>query len=116
MKRYKQSDQKNIRISRIKGVYWAARVDDEEKKSGKEQDAAIAERRRYFYETAFSNIRKRLTDAGMDQNVADEIAGICMRSDSETEPRKLIHMLLCQRFGNKTGAKYYRQAVKYISA
>ena len=26
------------------------------------------------------------------------------------------YTLLCQRFGNKAGAKYYRQAVKYICA
>ncbi len=106
----------SIQISRIKGIYWASPAGDEKGNSNNRQDTVIAERRKNFYEAAFSNIQKQLTDAGMDQNVADEIAGICMRSDSETEPRKLIHMLLCQRFGNKTGAKYYRQAVKFISA
>jgi len=91
-----------------KGAYWASAV--------KESENELARKRRKFFEIAFRSIRQRLTDGGIDLNAADEIAGICMRANSETEPRKVIHTLLCQRFGNKTGAKYYRQAVKYIKA
>jgi hypothetical protein len=99
-----------IEIRREKGIYWAGAADE----AVNARDAVLFERKRNFYETAFGRIRKQLTDAGMDEAVAEEIAGICMRSNAAVEPRKVIHTLLCQRFGNKTGAKYYRQTVKYI--
>lgn len=103
----------SIRIRREKGIFWAA---DEKECEKKERDAIVAERKQQFLEKACNNIRNRLSDAGIDQNVAEEIAGICMRFDSDGERRKTIHLMLCQRFGPRTGAKYYRQAVKYISA
>lgn len=103
----------SIRIRREKGIFWAA---DEKECEKKERDAVIAKRKQQFLEKACNNIRNRLSDAGIDQNVAEEIAGICMRFDSDGERRKTIHLMLCQRFGSRTGAKYYRQAVKYISA
>ena len=98
----------NMDFYREKGVFWVS------KNKGPKDE--LAERKKSFFEAAFRSIRQRLTDMGIDPAAADEIAGICMRSDSETEPRKMIHTLLCQRFGEKEGAKYYRQAVKYISA
>ena len=103
----------SIRIYREKGIFWAA---DEKECEKKERDAAVARRKQQFREMARNNIRNRLSDAGIDQNVAEEIAGICMRFDSDGDRRKTIHLMLCQRFGPRTGAKYYRQAVKYISA
>ena len=103
----------SIRIRREKGIFWAA---DEKECEKKERDAVIAKRKQQFLEKACNNIRNRLSDAGIDQNVAEEIAGICMRFDSDGERRKTIHLMLCQRFGPRTGSKYYRQAVKYISA
>ena len=103
----------SIRIYREKGIFWAA---DEKECEKKERDAAVARRKQQFREMARDNIRNRLSDAGIDQNVAEEIAGICMRFDSDGDRRKTIHLMLCQRFGPRTGAKYYRQAVKYISA
>ena len=96
----------NMEFYQEKGAYWVFPVKENE----------LARKKRKFFEIAFRSIRQKLTDGGIDLNAADEIAGICMRANSETEPRKMIHTLLCQRFGNKTGAKYYRQAVKYISA
>ena len=101
-----------IEIRREKGIYWAGAADAE----ANARDTALFERKKTFYETAFGRIREQLTGAGLDEAVADEIAGICMRSNAAVEPRKVIHTLLCQRFGNKAGAKYYRQAVKYICA
>ena len=101
-----------IEFRREKGIYWAGAANAKVNA----RDAVLLERKRHFYETAFGRIRKQLTDAGMDEAVADEIAGICMRSEAAAEPRKEIHTFLCQRFGNKIGAKYYRQAVKYICA
>ena len=47
------------------------------------------------------------------KSVADEIMDICMHSYTDAEPRKVIHYLLCQRYGTRIGAQYYRKAVKY---
>lgn len=103
----------SIRIYREKGIWWAEDIRED---SNKGRDESLEDRRKAFQAAAFNNIRDRLSGAGLDQCVADEIAGICMRTDSESEQRKTIHMLLCQRFGNRIGSKYYRRAVKYISA
>ena len=75
---------------------------------------ALKDRQKSFYAQASANIRKRLADAGLEQSVADEIADICMHSYAAVEPRKVIHNLLCQRYGTKIGAQYYRKAVKYV--
>ena len=95
-----------LEIRREKGIYWVSGV------NGTVDGLAV--RKMNFYMTAVGIIRQKLTDAGIDEAVANEIAGICMRSDTGTEPRKEIHSLLCRQFGNKIGAKYYRQAVKYV--
>lgn len=110
-----------IDIYRSKGIYWARLSDSpvsDPSKSGKElsedgREDTLAQRKKNYYEKAFSNIQNRLCEAGLDQAVADEITNIVMRSNAAVEPRKVIHTLLCQRFGKKTGAKYYRQTVKY---
>ena len=75
--------------------------------------AALCERKKTFYEEARANIQKRLSDAGLEKNAAEEIANIFMHSKTAVEPRKVIHNLLCQRFGSKIGAQYYKKAVKY---
>ena len=104
-----------IRIWRENGVFRAA-PDDPRINSAEEGNVdELAERRRTFYERAFSNIQQQLSGAGLAKETADEIADIFMHSNSAAEPRKVIHTLLCQRFGNKIGARYYRQAVKYVS-
>ena len=87
----------------------------EESTEAESEDDGFAKLRRRFYEQAFSNIRKQLSGAGLDQEITDEIAEIYMRSNTAVEPRKMIHTLLCQRFGAKAGARYYRKAVKYIN-
>ncbi len=104
-----------IRIWRDNGIYWAAPAEAPETSAEECRTDELAERRKSFFEKAFSNIQKQLTDAGLSKEAADEIADIFMRSNSAAEPRKVIHTLLCQRFGNKIGARYYRQAVKYVS-
>ncbi len=108
----------SVEICRLKGIWWAAEhaVSFAAEDGDTERDAVLAERRKEFRETAFRNMQQRLSDAGLDQNAAEEIAAVCLRSDSVGEQRKTIHQLLCSRFGSKTGAKYYRQAVKYIGA
>ena len=110
-----------IHIYRNKGIYWAylseskseASSETEERSSQDNKDSVIAQRKRNYYELAFSNMQNRLCDVGLDKAVADEIANIILHSDTAVEPRKVIHTLLCQRFGSKIGAKYYRQTVKY---
>lgn len=107
----------HIRIYREKGIYWAAAGGKEENGASPEdegKDPVIRDRQKSFYEQASANIRKRLADAGLEQNVADEIADICMHSYASVEPRKVIHNLLCQRYGTKIGVQYYRKAVKYV--
>lgn len=107
-----------IRIRREKGIWWAAAEAEEESKDSMEtagNDPVAEDRRKKFCEQAFANIRKQLADAGMEQNVADEIADICMRAHSDAEPRKVIHTLLCRRYGTKIGAQYYRKAVRYMN-
>ena len=106
-----------IEVYREKGIYWAAVNTDSspaDAETDSARDEAISERKKVFFEKAFSNIRKQLTDSGMDKEVADEIAGIFMHSHSADEPRKEIHTLLCRRFGPKLGAKYYRQTAMYV--
>ena len=107
----------HIRIYREKGVYWAA-AGGEQVDSGapdeKKKDPAVEDRQKKFFEQAFASIRLRLTDAGLDQSTADDIADICLHSYTDTEPRKVIHNLLCQRYGTKIGAQYYRKADKYM--
>ena len=98
-----------------KGIYWAAEAGTEADETDNGRKGIIDERKKEFYEKAFSSIQARLSDAGLDQEIATEIADICMHSDNATEPRKEIHNLLCQKFGPKIGAKYYRQTVKYLS-
>lgn len=106
-----------IRIYREKGIYWAAAGSEEENSVSPEDEGknlALKDRQKSFYAQALANIRKRLSEAGLEQSVADEIADICMHSYSAVEPRKVIHNLLCQRYGTKIGAQYYRKAVKYV--
>lgn len=112
-----------IDIYRDKGIYWACMADfvecdplPKEEPESNGQNGTVGQRKQSFYEQAFSNIQKQLSNAGLDKEVADEIANIFMRSNSAVEPRKVIHTLLCQRFGTKLGAKYYRQTVKYAGA
>ncbi len=112
-----------IEIRRENGIFWASSVGsaaagsaDAEENGRPVKDEVSVRRKRNFYDAAFTNIREKLSGAGFDPAVADEIAVICMRSEGEEEPRKVIHTLLCREFGNKVGAKYYRQAVKYICA
>ena len=100
-----------IRFIREKGIWWAAPVEKEPTEP--QLDSALAEHRKKFYMEAFSNIQKRLTDAGIEKNTADEIAGIFMQSNTAVEPRKVMHNLLVQRYGTKIGSQYYRKAVKY---
>lgn len=104
-----------IRIWRENGIFLAAPADSPEEALAEECGTdELAERRNSFYEKAFSNIQKQLSDAGLAKETADEIADIFMHSNSAAEPRKVIHTLLCRRFGPKIGARYYRQAVKYV--
>lgn len=105
-------------------IYWACVADCRENELSAEKDepsdkgwsSAVSRRKQSFYEQAFNNIQKQLSNAGLEKDVADEIADIFMRSNSAVEPRKVIHTLLCQRFGTKQGSKYYRQTVKDIGA
>ncbi len=109
--------QDHIGIYREKGIYWAAAGGGQDNcgsSDGEGKDPVVEERRKTFYQQASANIRKRLSEAGLEQSVADEIADICMHSYSAVEPRKVIHNLLCQRYGTKIGAQYYRKAVKYV--
>lgn len=106
--------QGKIDIYMEKGTYWAAESGTNASEDNT-RNGIIDERRKTFYEKAVSSIQSRLSDAGLDQEVANEIADICMHSNSADEPRKEIHNLLCRRYGNKIGAKYYRQTVKYLS-
>ena len=113
-----------INIYRNKEIYWACIADSvehdhsacKEESADNDQNCAVVQRKQSFYEQAFNNIQNQLSNAGLEKEVADEIANIFMRSKSAVEPRKVIHTLLCQRFGTKQGAKYYRQTVKYIGA
>lgn len=106
-----------IRVYQENGVFWAAVGGEQESDSSladESRNPVIEDRQKKFFEQAFANIQKRLSDAGLDKSVADEIADVCMHSYAEIEPRKVIHNLLCQRYGNKIGAQYYRKAVKYV--
>ena len=119
----KQLLEGKIDIYRSKGIFWACMADDakcdpltQEEPASNSQNNPVTQKKQSFYEQAFNNIQKQLSSAGLDKEVADEIANIFMRSNSAVEPRKVIHTLLCQRFGTKLGAKYYRQTVKYAGA
>ena len=103
----------HIVIYREKGIYWA--TDEPKAPSEGSGEHTVFELKKAFYDKAISNLQERLSDVGIDPNTVTEIADICMHSDNTIEPRKEIHNLLCQRFGPKVGAKYYRQTVKYLS-
>ncbi len=106
-----------IRVYQENGVFWAAVEGEQESGDSQAEEGmnpVIEDRQKKFFEQAFANIQKRLSDAGLDQTAADEIADICMHSYTEIEPRKAIHNLLCQRYGTKIGAQYYRKAIKYV--
>ena len=104
-----------IRVYREKGIYRAAAGRGQEKDAPEEErkNPVVEDRQKKFFEQAFASIRNRLSEVGLDQNVADEITDICMQSYTDMEPRKVIHNLLCERYGNRIGAQYYRKAVKY---
>ena len=102
-----------IRFYREKNIWWAADGDKPEKAAEKPAKTEIAKRRETYYEKALSNIEKRLSDAGVDQKAAEEIANICIHSNTAIEPRKVIHEMLCHRFGQKIGGQYYKKAIKY---
>lgn len=112
-----------IRIYREKGIWWAADADEpkEETAAAKEDtcsansEKAIGEWKENFYLKAYENVRKQLKQTDLDETITEEIANICMRARSAVEPRKVIHTMMCQRFGIKAGVQYYRKAVKYIT-
>lgn len=102
-----------IRFFREKNIWWASAEDAPEEAAGKAERPELAKRKKTYYEKALANIEKRLTDAGMEHAAAEEIANICMHSNTAVEPRKVIHQLLCHRFGSKIGGQYYKKAIKY---
>ena len=112
----------SIRVYRDKNIYWVSSVDEPEKEILSVADSAdeaggkavLDKCEMSFYEKAFSNIRAQLSGSGLENDLADEIADVCVRANTSDEPRKVIHNLLCQHFGQKAGAQFYRKAVKYL--
>lgn len=98
----------SIRFYQENNIWWAAEGTQEEKENTETSRRQITD-----YDETFTYIEKKLSNAGVNQEAAEEIANICMHSNAAIEPRKVIHSLLCRRFGSKIGGQYYKKAIMY---